>query len=116
MWDATATAMASKGIEMVPFLLVGAILVEFLGGLALLVGSKTRFAALILAIFLIPVTFLFHNFWTVPVGEQFNTMLGDFLKNTAIIGGLLYIVACGPGRYSRDERKVKEVLEEPEEK
>lgn len=100
-YDGTAQYMASKGLTMIPFFLVGAALVELLGGLSLLFGYKTRFGATILLLFLIPTTVIFHNFWAVPADQQ-QAMLVEFLKNLAIFGGLLYVLTVGSGKCSVD--------------
>jgi len=87
-WSATAGYMASKGLPLVPVLLVGAIVVEVVGGLAILFHIYARWAALVLVVYLIPVTLIFHDFWAVPAEQQQIQMI-MFLKNLAIMGGLL---------------------------
>ena len=57
-------------------------MIEIGGGLLLLTGFKARYAALALALFLVPVTLVFHN----PAHQD---QMVNFLKNLAIIGGLL---------------------------
>lgn len=52
-------------------------------------------------LFLIPTTFLFHDFWNLSGGAQMGQMAA-FMKNLAIGGGLSLLVAYGPGRYSID--------------
>ena len=54
----------------------------------MLTGFKARYAALVIALWLVPVTLVFHNFWGVPAAQQQEQMI-NFLKNLAIIGGLL---------------------------
>jgi putative oxidoreductase len=100
---ATAGYMASKGLPMVPVLLVLTILVELGGGILLAVGFKARWAALALFLFLIPTTLVFHKFWGIdPAQAQMQQT--QFLKNLAIMGGMLYVFAFGPGAYSADRR------------
>ena len=77
-------------------LYVGAILVEVLGGLSLLLGYKTKLGAMMLIAFMIPTTLLFH----MKFGDQ-NQMI-HFMKNLAMIGGLLYVAQHGAGRLSMD--------------
>ena len=103
-FQGTADYMASKGMCMVPVFLVGAILVEVLGGLSILLGCKARYGAGALALFLIPVTYIFHNFWTMEPGMERMIQMQMFLKNLAIYGGLVYVWACGPGSCSCDGR------------
>ncbi len=87
-----------------------ATLVELVGALALLAGFKARFAALALFLYLIPVTLIMHNFLGAE-GADRPIQLMHFMKNLAIMGGLLTVAAWGAGPYSIDER----LEEEPEE-
>lgn len=80
-----------------------AIVVELGLGLALLVGFKTRLAALVLAVFTLAASFFFHNYWAVPADKAMVQQL-MFMKNVAITGGLLAFVAFGAGRFSVDRR------------
>lgn len=105
--EATSLYMASKGMPMIPFFLYSAALLEVLGGAFLLFGLKTRLSAGVLALFLIPVTLIFHDFWDSPSTEVAEQM-ANFLKNLAIIGGLLYTVGCGAGKYSIDHFLTRE--------
>ena len=69
------------------------------GGLMLLVGYRTRLVALVLAAFSIITAIIFHN----AFGDQ-NQFI-HFLKNLAMAGGLLQVVAFGPGHFSFDNRR-----------
>ena len=100
----TAAYVASKGVPLPEVATAIAIAVELGLGLLLLVGLQTRWAALGIALFIVVITFIFHNFWAVPV-EQVMQQQQQFFKNMAIVGGLLSIVAWGPGRWSVDGRK-----------
>jgi putative oxidoreductase len=71
------------------------------GGLLLLFGWQGRVGALFLILFLIPVTLLMHNFWA-ATGEQAQQQLGHFMSNFGLVGGLLFVMAFGPGPYSID--------------
>ena len=84
----TASMMASKGIPLAKLALVISILVEIGGGLALLTGFKVRYVAPIMALWLVPVTLVFHNFWAYQGQEAMGQQI-NFLKNVAIMGGLL---------------------------
>ena len=79
--------------------------IELLGGLAVLVGWQTRWAALALALFCVVTAVLFHY---VPAQglEGFERMgqILNFQKNLAIAGGFLALAAFGAGRYSLDAR------------
>jgi putative oxidoreductase len=73
-----------------------AIIVEFGGGLAMLLGFKTRWVAAVLAIWCLITGFAIH----LPVGDVPNMI--NFYKNLVMTGGLLYVVAYGAGRLSID--------------
>jgi putative oxidoreductase len=92
--------MASMGMPSARFLLiiflVGAIIIELGGGLCILLGYKMKYAALAIFVFMIPVTLIFH------IGPGQMIM---FLKNMAIMGGLLVISDTEAGAYSIDGRK-----------
>lgn len=79
---------------------------ELCGGIALLFGFLTRIGALGLFVYLIPTTLIFHHFWDISGAEQKMQMV-NFMKNLAIMGGLLAIWAWGPGRFSIDYRMRK---------
>lgn len=98
----TAKYMASKGMPLIEPLLVGTILIELVGGLMLAVGWKARWAAWAFFLWLIPVTLVFHAYWSVPP-EQVMAQTIQFQKNLAIMGGMLYVAFMGPGRLSLDK-------------
>jgi putative oxidoreductase len=77
----------------------GAIAFMILGGVSVIVGYKTRIGALLLFLFLAPVTYFFHDFWNHQGDQQFMI---DFMKNTAMAGAMLFIVANGGGAWSLD--------------
>jgi putative oxidoreductase len=101
-FQGTAGYVANARLPMPQVLAVGAIIVEFIGGLALLIGFRARWAALAFVVFLIVITPIFHNFWSVPPSEAMAQQT-NFIKNIAIIGGMLMVMAFGPGRYSVDK-------------
>lgn len=105
-WSGTAGYMEAQGMPMIPLLLLGAIACEWVGGISLLIGFKTRLGALALIVFLIPTTLIFHNFWADPPDQRQLQMI-MFLKNVAILGGLLMVLAHGAGPVSIDSRTSK---------
>jgi putative oxidoreductase len=82
-----------------------ALVVEIVGSLALLVGYRTRITALVLAIFTLVASVLFHNFWGASADQAFTQQL-MFFKNIAVVGGLLTLAAHGAGGLSLDGRKL----------
>lgn len=102
-FSGTAAYMASKGMPMPDVLLVPTIIIELGGGLMLLLGWKARWAALAIFLFVIPTTLIFHAFWAVDAAQVQNQMI-NFMKNLAIMGGMLYVVAYGSGPCSLDKK------------
>jgi putative oxidoreductase len=98
----TAAYMASKGLPVSEVLLVATIIIEVGGGLMLVLGWQARWAALAIFLWLIPVTLIFHGYWAVEP-EQMRTQMIQFNKNLAIMGGMLYVMVAGSGRYSLDK-------------
>jgi len=103
-WEQTTGYMASKGMPVVSLALAAAIVLELAGGLSVLLGFKARIGAAALIVFLVPATLIFHNFWAFEGAEQQAQMI-HFMKNVAIMGGLLLVIAHGPGALSLDERR-----------
>ena len=91
--------LAKMGMPVPDLLTAGAIACEIGGGLMVLLGWNACWGALLLVVFTIPATLMFHNFWAVGPAEYQNQLI-HFQKNLAIVGGLLYVMATGPGPYS----------------
>ena len=100
-WSGTQEYMAARGMFLVPLFLLAAILFEIVGGLSVLAGFKARVGALLLIAFLVPVTLVFHGFWRYADPERTVEMI-QFMKNLAILGGLLVVLAHGAGPLSFD--------------
>ena len=96
-------AIASKGLPMPQVFAVATIVIEVGAGLMLVFGLKARWAAFLLAVFTAVVTFFFHNFWAVAEAQKYMEQI-NFMKNLAVIGGLLMVMSFGPGRLSIDKR------------
>lgn len=78
---------------------VGAL--ELVGGLLILIGFKTRWVALVMFVFVAGTILVSHNFWTFE-GAQYMAQRTQAMKNLAIMGGFLLLVAHGGGRWSFD--------------
>lgn len=99
----TAGYIGSVGLPLPEVGAAIAIVVELGLGILLLVGFKTRLAALVIAVFTLAAAIFFHNYWAMPADKA--TMQGlMFWKNMGIVGGLLAFTAFGPGRFSIDKR------------
>jgi putative oxidoreductase len=77
-------------------LLLLAIIVEIGGGGAICFGWRTRLAALVVLLFTVIVTMVFHRFWIAPP-DQVAVQRLLFMKNVSIMGGLVMLAAFGPG-------------------
>jgi putative oxidoreductase len=93
-------AMAAKALiehgapaSVVPLLMLCARTIEVVGGLSLAFGIYPRLAAVALVAFLVPSTVIGHAFWQVDGTASYTVQLINFLKNTAMVGGLLFVAA-----------------------
>lgn len=103
--EGTAGYIASKGLPMPAVLAFLTALLEVVGGIALAIGFQARIAGLLLALFTLVATFLFHNFWAMPPDQSFVQQL-MFMKNLAVAGGLLLVFSFGAGPASVDARRL----------
>jgi putative oxidoreductase len=99
----TVAYISSAGLPLPQLGAVIAIVVEIGFALSLLLGYKTRWVALGMAIFTVAAAVFFHNFWALPDAQKM-AMKAHFGKNMAIAGGLLAFSAFGAGRFSIDKR------------
>jgi putative oxidoreductase len=100
-----ATLLASRGLPRpaMAWAVVGA-LGEFFASLSILLGFKTRYAALLMILFTLFAAFLSHNYWTIADPSGLRNQFIHFWKNIAIIGGLLFLFVRGAGPLSVDRR------------
>ncbi|MEO1399872.1 MAG: DoxX family protein [Cyanobacteria bacterium J06635_1] len=94
----TQQQIASVGIPLAGLVTAFTILFELLGGISLIIGYQAQIGAILLLVFLVPATLMFHN----PIADP--TQMIQFMKNLAIMGGLLMVVAFGAGPISLDRR------------
>ncbi len=110
-WSGAVAHAATRGVPAI--LLAGATALELFGATSLLAGWKTRWGAAALVAFLVPVTLVFHGFWAAE-GAEVQLQMIQFLKNVAIGGGLLAIIAAGPGAFSVDARSARREERSPD--
>lgn len=89
--------MAKYGMPATHFFLVAAIVFELTGGLSVLLGYWSRIGAIILLVFLIPTTIIFHT----EFSDRLQMIM--FMKNLTIMGGLFTVIAHGSGKLSIDK-------------
>lgn len=102
----TVAAIGGKGLPFPELLTIGAIVIELGGSAMLLLGWKTRWAAAALALFTALAALWFHNFWSLPPDQVKNNII-HFMKNIAIVGGFLQVVAFGAGTISLDAKAAR---------
>lgn len=73
-----------------------------LGATLIVLGYRSGFGALLILFYWIPLTFILDKFWEIPIAdhEARRNMALHFMKNIAIVGGLLTVLVNGSGRYS----------------
>lgn len=98
--------MEAYGLPMVFILFILAVIVEIIGSLSVILGYKAKMGAWMLVVFLAITTLVFHTDLADTIQMQM------FLKNLAIIGGLLLVAIYGAGPMSIDARKTKSVEQE----
>ena len=106
-FSGTAAYIASVGLPMPEALTAATIVLEVIGGLALVVGYRLRLFAVLLAGFTLLAGLFFHNFWAMPPEVQHIQQI-MFMKNLSIAGGLLIIAAFGGGAWSLDAKLKQE--------
>ncbi|MHC3910137.1 Inner membrane protein YphA [Achromobacter marplatensis] len=97
--DANLAYIASMGLPAPVLGLVAAVVLELIGSVLLGLGYRTRLVAALLAAYTIATAFIFHH----ALADQ--NQLFHFLKNLAMAGGLLQVVAFGAGAFSLDKRR-----------
>jgi putative oxidoreductase len=101
----TVAYAAASGVPMPGALVPLSGVIALAGGLSVLLGYRAKLGAWLLVLFLVPVTFMMHAFWTVqdPMMHQFQ--LGNFMKNVSMLGAALLISQFGAGPLSLDSRR-----------
>ena len=96
---------ASQGVPMANFLTPFSGAMAILGGLSILSGFKARYGALLIILFLIPVTFSMHAFWNITDPQMYQMQMVHFMKNISMLGGAILIAFYGAGPMSVDHHR-----------
>ncbi len=80
-------------------------IIAFIGGLSIALGYKAKWGALLIILFLVPVTLTFHNFWAINDPMMAQMQYAMFMKNLSMLGGALIIAYFGSGPLSIDKKK-----------
>jgi len=92
--DATTAMIDASGLPFAALLAYLTIIIEIVGGAALILGWKAKYAAGVLIVFTVVATLIYHT--------DFPEQMMQFLKNAAVIGGLLYVHTYGAGKMALD--------------
>lgn len=106
--SSTVAMIASKGVPLASIAAPLSGILAFAGGLSILLGYKARWGAWLLVLFLIPVTLIMHNYWTIPDPMMRMMQQVMFLKNLSMLGAALLIAYFGSGPLSLDKESHKE--------
>ena len=98
--------MAAHNVPMISILLPATIVIQLAAGAALIVGYKGKVAAFLLAGLTLVISVYMHNFWAMEDGVARSHELQNFIKNMAIMAGLLCVAALGTSKFSLDNRFV----------
>ena len=101
----TIAFAASQGVPLASIAVPLSGVISILGGLSVLLGYRAKLGAWLIALFLVGVTPMLHNFWAVtdPMMRQMQMIM--FMKNMSMLGGALLITQFGAGPWSLDARK-----------
>ena len=95
---------ASQGVPLAGVLVPLSGIMSIVAGLSIILGYKTRIGAVVAIVFLIPVTLVFHHFWTLADPGAREMQMIHFMKNISMLGGAFIILVNGAGAYSLDAR------------
>jgi putative oxidoreductase len=93
---------AAHGVPLATLAVPLAGIIALLGGLSVMLGYRARFGALLLVVFLVPVTLFMHKFWGIADPQLAMMQRIQFLKNMALVGTSILIMYFGSGPYSLD--------------
>ena len=100
--SAFGASLASRGVPQSSFWAVVGATVEFVGGVLIVTGLRTREASLLMILFVIVATGISHRYWEFADAAARRTQESQFFKNLAIIGGFGLLFATGAGRFALD--------------
>ena len=95
----------SMGVPLARLIVPISGIIVFIGGLSILLGYKAKIGAWLLVIFLIPTTFVMHNFWQETVPHRVMMQNFCFWKNIALLGAALMLTYTGSGPLSLEKTR-----------
>lgn len=103
--SATAAFAASQGVPLASVAVPISGVLAIAGGLSILLGYRAKLGAWLIALFLVCVTPMMHNFWAVKDPMMHQMQIVMFMKNLSMLGGALIISQLGSGPWSLDSRR-----------
>ena len=104
-FDKMTNYMEAHGVPMVSVFLPLTILLQISAGAAIVVGYRGKVAAFILAGLTFIISIYMHDFWSMVKGIEQAHELQNFIKNIAIMSGLLIVAGLGTGKFSLDNKR-----------
>ncbi|HSZ56186.1 MAG TPA: DoxX family protein [Tepidisphaeraceae bacterium] len=101
--QSTIDYAASQGIPLAKIAVPLSGVIALLGAISIILGWYARVGALLVILFLIPVSFSMHNFWAVHDPQASQMQMIHFMKNMSMLGGALLIAYHGAGPVSIDK-------------
>jgi putative oxidoreductase len=95
--------MTQSGAPLPSVAALVAMVIEFFGGIALILGVWTRPLAVLFAFFTLAAGLIGHRYWTMTGADHFMNMI-NFYKNISLMGGFFLLYVTGAGKYSIDAR------------
>lgn len=95
-WSAMSAYMEQHGVPMIPVLLALTTLLQIGGGACLVIGYRARLMAFLLAGLTLAISLFMHDFWNLYEGVDQGHETQNFIKNMAIMAGLLYVAGVNP--------------------
>jgi len=103
-YDGMSAYMGQHNVPFIALLLPLTIVLQLGLGTALIVGFKGRLSAFILAGLTLVISIAMHHFWDLEAGANQAHEMQNFIKNMAIMAGLLIVAGMGTGAFSLDRR------------
>lgn len=102
----TIAYASSAGVPIANVLVPLSGIIAIAGALSIILGYKTKIGAWLIVLFLVPVTLMMHQFWTVTDPMAAQMQMVNFMKNISMVGGALMISYFGAGPISIDNNKI----------
>ena len=94
----------SQGVPAASFLVPASGVLALIGAISIMAGYKARIGAWLIVLFLVPVTFMMHDYWNLTDPMMKQTQMAMFWKNISMLGAALLIAFHGAGPLSVDAK------------